>query len=390
MKKLYITVLGIAFLTSCGGGGGNKSVDKIIESGSLNEMKSKRSEIVQQRDELSAQLSQLDEAISKLDTLHKLALVSTMRVKDTLFNHYIEVQGNVNTKQNIVINAEYSGILTEVYVKEGQDVQKGQLLAKIDDGGLSQQLAQAEVQASLAKTTYERQKRLWDQNIGSEIQFLDAKTSHEAQERAIAQLKDQIQKTRVTAPFAGTIDDIITDQGSVVAPGNPLMRIVSLKNMYIEAEVPEKYLPSVSKGTEVQIDFPVLDKTVSSKVRQAGNYINPNNRSFKIEVDVPDTDGDVKPNLTAKLKVYDYFKKDAILIPQSLLSENAKGEQYVYVAEKNGKESEGIAKRVIVTPGKTQGDIIEILDGLSPGDHIIKEGARSVEEGQVVKIIAEK
>ncbi len=389
MKGSYIVVLGIAFLTSCGGGDGKKSVESIIENGSLGEMKAKRSELVQQRDELSGQLTRLDDAISELDTLHKLALVSTTTVKDTLFNHYIELQGSVSTKQNIVINAEYNGILTEVYVREGQDVKKGQLLAKIDDGGLSQQLAQAEVQANLAKTTYERQKRLWDQNIGSEIQFLDAKTSYEAQEKAIAQLGDQIAKTRVTAPFSGTIDDIITDQGSVVAAGAALMRIVSLKNMYIEAEVPEKYLPNISKETNVEIYFPVLDKTVESKVRQAGNYINPNNRSFKIEIDVPNSSGDIKPNLTSRLKVYDYTNKDAILIPQNVVSENANGDQYVYVAEKNGKESEGVAKRVIIKTGKTQGDIIEVLEGLSAGDHIINEGARSVEEGQVVKIIEE-
>lgn len=389
MKRSYIAVLGIVFLASCGGGGGKKSVESIVESGSLSDMKSKRSELVQQRDELSAQLTRLDDAISELDTLHKLALVSTTTVKDTLFHHYIELQGSVNTKQNIVINAEYNGILTAVYVREGQDVKKGQLLAKIDDGGLSQQLAQAEIQANLAKTTYERQKRLWDQNIGSEIQFLDAQTSYEAQERAIAQLKDQVAKTRVIAPFSGTIDDIITDQGSVVAAGAALMRIVSLDNMYIEAEVPEKYLPNISKGTDVKIHFPVLGKTVESKVRQAGNYINPNNRSFRIEVGISNTDGDIKPNLTAKLKVYDYLNEKAILLPQSVISENSRGEQYVYVAEKNGKETEGVAKRVIVKTGKTQGDIIEVLEGIAPGDHIINEGARSVEEGQVVKIIEE-
>ncbi|RAV29712.1 efflux RND transporter periplasmic adaptor subunit [Sinomicrobium soli] len=390
MKKSYIAVLGIALLTSCGGGGKKKSVDSIIESGSLGEMKAKRSELVMQRDEISGQLTRLDEAISEQDTLHKLALVSAITIKDTLFRHYIELQGSVNTKKNIVINAEYNGLLTEVYVRDGQAVKKGQLLAKIDDGGLSQQLAQAEVQANLAKTTYERQKRLWDQNIGSEIQFLDAQTSYESQEKAIAQLRDQVAKTRVTAPFSGTIDDIITDQGSIVTAGTELMRIVNLSDMYIEAEVPEKYLPSISRGTRADISFPVLGKTVESEVRQAGNYINPNNRSFKIEVDVPNPEGEIKPNLTAKLRVYDYTSEKAVLIPQSIISENARGEQYVYVAEKNGKEHQGIAKRVIIETGKTQGDVIEVLDGIGPGDHIIKEGARSVEEGQVIQITEEK
>ncbi|MDB4304239.1 efflux RND transporter periplasmic adaptor subunit, partial [Desulfosarcina sp.] len=160
-------------------------------------------------------------------------------------------------------------ILTNVYVKEGQKVNKGQILAKIDDGGLSQQLTLLQIQTDLAKTTFERQERLWKQNIGSEIQYLQAKSSYEAQAQAVAQLKQQVSKTTVRAPFSGTIDDVITEQGSVVAAGqSQLMRIINLDDMYIETDIPESYVTNVVKGKEVTVEFPILGKTIDSKITE--------------------------------------------------------------------------------------------------------------------------
>jgi len=255
-------------------------------------------------------------------------------------------------------------------------------------------LAQLEIQAELAKTTYERQKRLWEQKIGSEIQFLQAKSNFEAQSRAVDQLKEQFSKTIVRAPFSGTIDDIITEKGNVVAAGQtPLILLVNLNNMYIETDVPESYITSVTKNKEVIVELPVLNKTINTKVRQAGSFINPANRTFKIEVAIPNADKSVKPNLTAKLKINDYSNPKAILIPQSIISENANGEQYVYVIKDlkenigNTQRKMGTAVRAIIKTGKTQGDIIEVLEGLENGTQIIKEGARSVKEGQIVELI---
>jgi len=200
-------------------------------------------------------------------------------------------------------------------------------------------------------------------------------------------LQQQIGKTTVRAPFSGTIDDVITEQGSVVTPGQTqLFRIVNLKNMYIETNVPERYISNVIPGKDVQVNFPILGKTIDAKVRQAGNFINPANRTFKIEVAVPNKDNTIKPNLTAKLKINDYTNEKALLIPQSIISENALGEQYVYtIIDKN--ENKAKAKRVIIETGKTQGDFIEVLSGLENGNEIIEEGARSVRDGQEVKIL---
>ena len=387
MKKLYSILLLSILLASCGEQKKN-SVEKVLESNNLETIRKKRGELVNEQDAINEKIKLLDEKIATLDTVQHVPLITTITAKTEEFKHILELQGNVTTKDLLVITPEYNGILTNVYVKEGQQVSKGQTLAKIDDGGLSQQLAQLKIQADLAKTTYERQKRLWDQNIGSEIQYLQAKSTYESQQEAVNQMQQQIAKTVVKAPFSGTIDDVITEQGSVVAAGaSPLMRIVNLNNMYIETEVPERYVSNVTKGRDVIVELPVLNKKIDTKIRQAGDVINPANRTFKVEIEVPNKDKSIKPNLTAKLKINDYTNKEAILIPQSVISENAEGEQYVYVVTNKNEKGIGNAKRVIIETGKTQGDVIEVLSGLETGAEIIKEGARSVRDGQSVEVI---
>ena len=388
MKHIQLIILTSLLLVACGGDKKKNTVESVLETNNLETIRAKRAELVDNQEEINAKIKQLDEAIAKIDTVKKVPLITTITAKTEVFNHQLEIQGNVTTKNLLVITPEFNGILTNVYVKEGQKVSKGQLLAKIDDGGLSQQLAQLKIQADLARTTFERQKRLWDQNIGSEIQYLQSKSNYEAQQEAVNQLQQQVSKTSVKAPFSGTIDDVITEQGSVVAAGQtPLMRIVNLNDMYIETDVPESYITDVTKGKDVTVSIPVINKTVDTKIRQAGDYINPANRTFKIEVPVPNKDKDIKPNLTAKLKINDYTNENAILIPQSVISENAEGEQYIYVVEDKNDKEEGVAKKVIIKTGKTQGDVIEVLSGIEKGAEIIKEGARSVKDEQTVKVI---
>ncbi len=387
MKYIYSLLVLTFILTSCGEGKKN-SVEKILESNNLENIRKKRAELVNDQQVIHDKIKLLDNRITALDTTKNVPLITTFTAKQEVFNHVLEIQGNVTTKNLIVITPEYNGILTNVYVKEGQKVTTGQTLARIDDGGLSQQLAQLQIQADLAKTTYERQKRLWDQNIGSEIQFLQAKSTSEAQAKAVSQLQQQITKTVVKAPFSGTIDDIITEQGNVVAAGqSQLMRIINLDDMYIETDVPESYITNVTKGKNVEVEFPVLGKTIHTKIRQVADFINPANRTFKVEVAVPNTDKTIKPNLTARLKINDYTNEHALLIPQSIISENAEGEQYIYVVNDKNDKNEGVANRIIIKTGRTQGDVIEVLEGIKDQVEIIKEGARSVKDGQTVKII---
>ncbi|RMB58493.1 efflux RND transporter periplasmic adaptor subunit [Dokdonia sinensis] len=384
MKKYITLAIILVTLASCG----EKpvDVDALVASGDIEAIKAEREKLQNEITQQQSKMNKLDKALDKQAVKKGGPLVSTMKVKDTLFNHFLEIQGNVETSQNVIVSAEYGGVITRAFVKEGDQVRKGQILARIDDGGLSSQLAQLEVQSQLAKTTFERQQRLWDQKIGSEMQYLNAKANYEGSVTAVNQLKAQLGKTTVNAPFSGKIDQVITEQGSAVMPGTQLFRLVNLSDMYIKASVPESYLSTVREGKTVKVDFPVLNKSVDAKVRETSSFINPTNRTFTIEVDVPNKDGEIKPNLTAQLKINDYTSENAILVPLSVISENAEGDQYVYTAFAKA-DNEKIAKRVIVQTGRAQGDMVEILEGLKVGDEIIVEGARSVQNEQNIRIL---
>ena len=386
MKNIFYLILTTAVLSSCGGGN-QKSVDDVVASGNEEAIRAKKTELSQQLNAMEAEMAKLDEAIGKFSN-EKLALVTTFEVTAEPFDHFLELQGAVATKQNVLIYPEISGTLEKVYVKEGQRVTKGQLLATIDDGGMGSQLQQLKTQAALSKTTFERQKRLWEQKIGSEIQYLETKANYEAQESAVKQMESQVEKSNIRAPFSGIIDDVIKDAGNIVTPGpgSEVFRIVNLNDMYIEVDVPETYLSDITKGKEAKIYFPVLGDSLITKIRETGNFINPGNRSFTVQIPVPNKNGNIKPNLTAKVSLNDYSAKEAVLIPQSIISENAEGEQYTFIAE-DITDGEGVAKKTIITTGKSQHGQIEILSGISSGAHVIKEGARSVKDGQKVKIL---
>ena len=390
MKNIYLVLFTALFLASCAEQK-DASLATILASNDLKQIKAKKSDIDLRQQALTLDLKKINDKLDSLDKDKNVPLITTLKVKEQVFTHFIELQGNVKTKQNVLVYPEMPGILKSVLVKEGQRVVQGQILATIDDGGMSQQLAQLETNVQLAKTTFERQQRLWEQKIGSEIQFLQTKTAFESQKSAVSQLKQQLEKSIVTAPFSGIIDAVFKEKGVVVAPGqgSEIFRIVNLSNMYIETEVPETYIRSITKNKTVEVNFPILNQTMQSKIRQVGNFINPNNRSFKIEIAVPNSNGNIKPNLTARLKLNDYTNPKAILIPQSIISENAEGAQFVYVVI-DKKDQKAIAKRLIIETGKTQGDLIEVVKNLAADAEIIIEGARSVNNGQVVKVINKK
>ena len=384
MKKSILFLITLISLTSCGGD--NKSVDAVIDSKDMAAIKAKRAELNKQQRDLKADIDKLNQYIDSHEKKERPALITAEVIKDTLFKHYVEVQGNVETDQNVVLNAEYSGVLTNVYVKEGQRVSKGQRLAKIDDGGMSSQVAQQEAQLALAKTTFERQERLWQQKIGSEIQYLQAKTNYEAAKNATQQMRSQLAKTLITAPFSGVVDEIISDPGQVVVPGQtPIIRLVNLSNMYVKASIPETYLKNIKKGTQVMVKLASINEEFTGTVRQVSNYINPNNRSFEIQVEIPNKDGLVKPNLIATVKVNDYSAENAITVPENILQENAAGETIAYIYHPFN-DSIGIAKRVLLETGLSYQNHTEVKSGLKKGDTIIKEGAKTLRDGQKVTI----
>ena len=391
MKNIYLLFLTAIILSACS----NKkelSVDEILATSDIGIINSKKVEIDTELEKLTTSLNKLNSKLNSLNKDKNTPLITTFKAQEQVFDHFIELQGNVQTKQNVLVYPEMPGILKKVFVKEGQKVAKGQPLAVIDDGGLSKQILILESNEQLAKTTYERQKRLWDQKIGSEMQFLQAKTSYNTQKNSTNQLKQQLGKFTIKAPFTGIIDDVFKEKGTVVAPGQgaEIFRIINLSDMYIETDVPENYITSITKNKAVEVNFPILNETFHSKIRQVGNFINPSNRSFKIEVSVPNLAGKIKPNLTAKLKLNDYTNTKAILIPQSIISENAKGQQFIYIVKNKKENNLAVAERLVIETGKTQGDFIEVIKNLTSDAEIIMEGARSVNNGQVVKVINKK
>jgi membrane fusion protein, multidrug efflux system len=371
-KIIVIAILSLSII-SCANKE-NSNIDQLISSKNVKGLQERKAR-------LQAEITKIEEALATLDIKKVEALVEVSTVKDTLFNHYLEIQGSVDTKENILVQPEFSGTLTSLTVTAGQRVTKGQILGRVDDAGLSQQLASLENQYALAKTTYDRQKNLWDKKIGSEIQFLQAQTQMVAAQKGVAQMKAQLSKTVVRAPFSGTIDEVFVEKGQVVAPSAlGLMRIVNLGNMFVSTSVPETYIGKLKVGTEVDVYLTSLGKTYVGKVRQIGNFINPNNRSFGIEVSVPNPDNLLRPNQVAKLKITDYTNKHAIVVPTGVIQEDGTSSNYVYVVQgSNGKT--GTAKKTLVTVGKSSDNVTEILSGLSANDIIVIEGVNTISDG---------
>ena len=387
MKKIIHALYIIAFIIGCSGDQ-SVSTTELIEAKDLNGLKTQKEDKLKTLNALKMELSQINAAIANLDPSEKLALISMFEVKPENFDHHIEIQANIKTRQNVLLYPEYNGTLKKVYVEEGQKVKKGKLLAQIDDAGLKNQLEQLQIQARLSKTTYERTQRLWDQNIGSEMNLLQAKATYESQLKTVAQLKKQLQRTQILAPFSGTIDEIVANTGANLLPGQtPVMRIVNLKKMYTEASVPERYLEQVKKGTSATVKIPMLDREYPTTIRQTGNFINPNNRSFRVETLLPNPDEMIKPNLSCKLKINDYSNPEALMIPMRIVKENANSKKYIFKLKSDGKDQVYRTEQTFVRLGKNSMDKVEVLEGIQAGDLLVDEGATIVENNQRVKNI---
>ena len=361
------------------------SIDELIASNDENLLRAKRTELSAQRNALDADIKRLDVVIASLDKSASLPLVATYEVTPQEFNHFTSFQGTVKTMKNINVYPEMPGQLLEVLVVEGQKVEKNQVLARIDDGGLLAQLAQAKSQLLLAETVFNRQERLWSQNIGSEIQFLQAKTQFESAEKAVEALSLQAEKSVVRAPFDGTVDQIFKEPGTIVAPGmgSELFRVVNIDEVYVEVDVPETHITSISEGSKVHVNLSAIGEEIEARITRVSKVINPSNRSFTVEIPLDNKSGFIRPNLMASVAINDYSNNSAIMIPQSVVSENAEGQQYCFALEES---TEGyIAKRLIIETGKTSEDFIEVLDGVEKGALLITEGAKKVSDNQPVK-----
>lgn len=363
-----------------------KSIESLIEQNNQEALHERRNQIQQDLQDLQEQALKIDEYLSGQDNESQTSIVTIDTLRTTTFKHFIEVQGDLNTDENILIYSETSGVIQELPIKKGQAVNRGQLLAVLDDGGLQSQLAQLQSQEQLAKTTFERQSKLWDENIGSEIQYLQAKSSYESAKSAVQQVERQLSKSIIRAPFSGVIDDLMVEEGELSMPGQtPLLRLVSLNNLYIDATVPENYLPSVKEGTEVEVFIRSIGEKFLTSVAQVGNHINPENRTFKTRILIPSKIELARPNQIASIRLNDYTNDSAITIPNTIIQVDAQGQPYVYIFEKD-ENNKSVSKRKNILLGKTQENQTEVLSGLKPEDLLIIEGAKSVRDGQRVRL----
>ena len=371
MKQILIITIAAIILSSCG-------------SAPVENEESKRKELQKFKQELY----ELEQKIAALETELKnnekeeiIPVKIELLAKDT-FEHFIEVTGEVEAEMDVNVSPETAGTIKEVFVKEGEYVSKGKVLARLNTDILNRTLEEIYIQLDLAKTNFERQKNLWDQNIGSEMQFLQAKNNKESLEKRVESIQAQIEMADVKSPVNGIVDVIYQKKGNIGGPQVPFARIININDLKIYADVSESYLTKVKKGDRVEINFPALNKTLKAPINQISNSIDPNNRTFRIRIDLNNPDKLIKPNLISVIKIRDYFSEDAIVIPALYIKQDFKG-NYTYIAEnQNGKN---IARKVYVEPGVTNNNLTEVVSGLQEGMKVISEGFTQVADGTVVE-----
>jgi membrane fusion protein, multidrug efflux system len=377
----FLLLISLLILNACGGS--NDSVEAKKQ-----QLRQKQKELEQ----LQAQIKGLEKEIGKIDptfakSIASAVLVTTVTVSSDKFTGYAEVQGSVKTDNNVILTAETSGIVRSLNVVEGQAVGAGQVLLAQDGEILQKNIAEVKSSLELAEITFKRQENLWNQKIGTELQYLQAKNGKENLEKRLQTLYAQAKLGIITAPFSGVVDEVFIKRGQAAMPGQQLLRLVSSSQVKVVAEVSEAYLSKIRRGEVINIAFPALDKEVEAPISLIGQTINPENRTFKIEAMLANPDNSLKPDLLAKIKLKNYEKANALIIPTHLIQRDKAGE-YVFILAKD--QAKTIAKKIRVKSGNTFKNRTEITEGLKADDVLIDEGFREVLEGTEVKIIEQK
>lgn len=357
------------------------------ESSDLEKKKSELVKYQQQLSELKSKIANLEKEIAALDTNVKISeigvLVETKTIQPEKFEHYFEVSGTVTTDDNITLSAEAAGQIKTILVKEGQKVTAGQILAKLNTATIESNIEEVKTALELATTVYERQKKLWDQKIGSEIQYLQAKNNKESLEQKLKTLQTQLTLSIIKAPGEGIVDEIYRKEGEMVMPGTPVMQFVNLNNMKLISDVSEMYVKSVKQGDKASVSFPALGiENIEAVINRTSNVINLKNRTFKVEVSLPNKDHILKPNAIGMLKIKDFEADSAFVVPTMIIGKDSKGE-YVYVVKENNGNN--IARKTYIKTGKSSGGQTMIVDGITLNDKVITAGYNEVSDGAIVR-----
>jgi membrane fusion protein, multidrug efflux system len=346
--------------------------------------KAELAKLKKEHDAISLKIKALESEIDGSDTSSKskVTSVAITEAKPAEFNHYLEVQGKVDGEDNIAVSAQMAGSITAVYVKEGDAVRKGQVLAQIDNSVLQQQVENMKQQLAFATNLFVKQKSLWDKQIGSEVQYLTSKNTKENLEKNLDALNDQLEMTRIKSPINGSVEEVNLKVGQLAAPGQPAVRVVNFSTVKVVAEIAEAYAPKVKPGNKVIVYFPDFNTEIISQVRFTSKYINPVNRTFQSEVRLGPSKVEYRANMMAVVKINDYQNPSAFTVPVTLIRETQDG-KYIYVAkEENGKL---VARRLPVTVGNTYNGLAEITKGISTGEKIITTGFNSLIEGELIQ-----
>lgn len=370
MKRIIYYMVIAALLISCGG-----APDKTEE---LNKLKA-------EREKLDVQILQLENEINPGGEKQnvKATAVTVINAVDTVFNHYIEVQGTVDADQNIAVSPQMPGVVTAVHVKEGSQVKKGQTLAELDSRVLRQSLEEVNTQLALANNLYEKQSSLWDKKIGSEVQYLQAKTNKESLEQRLGTIREQMKQAKIISPIAGTVESVPLRVGEMATPGSPAstIRVINMSTAKITANVSEAYASRIKDGNAAIVSLPDLNKEFETTLNFTGRYIDPTNRTFKIESKVSPGDVVLRANMIAYIKIKDYSNPKAISVPVNLVQNDQKG-KFLYVAKQDGKN--WIAEKRMVKTGKDYNGVIEVMDGISAGEKIITSGFQNLNPGEKI------
>lgn len=367
-KILHIVLIIFAFslIFSCGG---NSNDEKKLE------------EYKAQYAELGSKIKELENKLGKNAIEEDAYPVSVLSLKNTSFMSFIEVPGLITSKQNVQIFAEMPGNITRIYVKEGQHIRRGQLIAKQDASTISSQLGQLEANLELAKTTFDRQQRLWDQNIGSEIQFLQAKTSVETLQKQINAIKAQVAKYYIYSPVSGVVDDIFINQGESAM--GPIARVINLRNIQMEAQLSENYIGKVKKGDEVTVIANSLDLELKTKISAVGQIIHPDSRTFRVEAALKNPNQILKPNMTAIMKIMLDKIDNIITIPANVIQKDG-NDDFVYIAD--NKEDKTIALRKYLEVNNIYQGIAAINSGLNENDQLVVQGHTELSDSMYINI----
>lgn len=352
-------------------------------TGEVAQLQERRDSIASAIEDLKEELAEIDLQLASLDTTRSFASITTYEVGQGAFNHSFQVYGNVVSDNTIMLYPEMGGTIERVAVREGQSVRAGQTLVSLDATIALASLAEVQTQLGLAKSVFEKQARLWEQEIGSEVQYLQAKTQFEALEKRLAAVRRQVGMTTIDAPFDGVVDQVMAKEGEGAAPGMPMIRMVGSGGLRLEMQVPETYIQRIQKGDEVAMHFSAIQSDITGTISNVGNYINPGSRTFSVSVDLP-ANSELKSNMMASVQLMDYRADSAITIPNRLILQDTKGVHYTYVYENKGRV--GTIERRDLKIGVANDELTEVLAGISAGQMVVDRGIRSVQSGQTVKI----